>query len=158
MRPSGSWIPDRQEHHGPALDERLIGESLVLRPLFDALSRLLGQLAGVALLVSAGVEPDRQLSHLAMIKVQLQSVHEAYARLTPPRHLAGSFHAMGQTLALLKQIMARLDRRPAIALMDDGPFCELTQALTTARRLLLAGSAPGLGIVEFAGACCALGH
>jgi len=158
VRPSAVGFPDRQEHHGPALDERSIGESLALQPLFDRLSRLLGQLAGVALLASAGAEPDRQVCHLAVIKAQLQAAHDAYAGLARPRHLAESFHAMGQTLALLEHTMARLDRRPAIALLDDASFHELTQGLSAARRLLIAGSPPGLGIVDFAGACCARGH
>ena len=140
------------------LDERSIGESLALQPLFDRLSRLLGQLAGVALLASAGAEPDRQLCHLAVIKEQLQSARETYAGLAPPQHVAGSFRAMGQTLALIDEIMARLDRRPAIALLDDASFHELTQGLSAARRLLISGSPPGLGIVNFAGACCARGH
>lgn len=158
MRPSAVGLPGRQGHPGPVLDERSIGESLALQPLFDRLSRLLGQLAGVALLASAGAEPDRQLCHLAVIKEQLQSVHDAYAGLTRPRHLAESFHAMGQTLATLEQIVARLDRRPAIARLDDALFHELTQRLGAARRLLISGSPPGLGIVDFTGACCALGH
>jgi len=158
VKPSAVGFPGRQGHPRLALDERLIGESLALQPLFDRLSRLLGQLAGVALLASAGAEPDRQLCHLAVAKEQLQSAHEGYARLARPRHLADSFHAMGQALALLEQIMAQLDRRPAIALLDDASFCELTQGLSTARRLLLSASAPDLGIVDFVGACCALSH
>jgi hypothetical protein len=158
VRPSAVGLPGRREHPRPALDERSIGESLALKPLFDRLSRLLGQLAGVALLASAGTEPDRQLCHLAVIKTQLQSAREAHARLDPPQRLTGTFHAMGQTLALIDEIMARLDRRPAIALLDDDSFAALTQALSAARRRLLSGSAAGLGIVDFAGACCALGH
>jgi len=65
---------------------------------------------------------------------------------------------MGETLALMEETMARLDRRPAIALLDDDSFIALTQGLSAARRLLVSASAPGLGIVDFAGACCALGH
>jgi hypothetical protein len=158
VKPSAVAIPGWQEHRSPAVDERLIGEGLALRPLFDRLSRLLGQMAGLALLASAGAEPDRQVCHLAVVKAQLQAAHEAFARLARPLHLAGTFDAMGQTLALMEEIMARLDRRPAIALLDDGSFSALTQGLSAARRLLLSGSAPGLGIVDFAGACCALGH
>ena len=158
MKPSAVAISGRQEHRCPAVDERLIGEGLALQPLFNKLSRLLGQMAGMALLASAGTEPDRQVCHLASVKAQLQAAHEAYARLARPRHLAGTFHAMGETLALMDETMARLDRRPAIALLDDDSFFALTQGLSAARRLLVTASAPGLGIVDFAGACCALGH
>ncbi len=158
MKPSTVAIAGLREHRSPASDERSIVEGLALRPLFDRLSRLLGQLAGVALLASAGTEPDRQVCHLAVIKAQLQAAHEAFASLAPPRHLACTFDAMGQTLALIDEIMARLDRRPAIARMDDDSFAALTQALSAARRRLLSGSTAGLGIVDFAGACCALGH
>jgi len=158
VKPSTVAIAGRREHRSPAPDERSIVEGLALRPLFDRLSRLLGQLAGVALLTSAGAEPDRQVCHLAAIKAQLQAAHEAFASLAPPRHLAGTFHAMGQTLALIDEIMARLDRQPAIARLGDDSFAALTQALSAARRRLLSGSAAGLGIVDFAGACCALGH
>lgn len=136
----------------------MIGERLALQPLFNRLSRLLGQMAGMALLASAGAEPDRQVCHLAAVKAQLQAAHEAYARLARPQHLAGSFHAMGRTLALMEEMVARLERRPAIALLDDDSFFALAQELSAARRVLLSGSAPGLDIVDFAGACCALGH
>ena len=158
MRSPAVRISCRQQHRGPAIDEWLIGEGLALKPLFDRLSRLLGQLAGVALLASAGAEPDRQVCHLAAVKAQLRAAHEAYARLARPRHLAGTFHAMGETLVLIEETMAWLDQRPAIALLDDDSFFALTEALSAARRLLVTASAPGLGIVDFAGACCALGH
>ena len=158
MKPSAVGFPGRQAHRRPVLDERLIGEGLVLQPVFDRLSRLLGQLAGVALLASAGAEPDRQDCHLAVIKEQLEAAQEAFARLARPRHLAGTFHAMGATLALIEQVMAQLDRRPVVALLDDDLFSALTQTLAAARRLLLSASAPSLSIVDFSGACCALGH
>ena len=158
MKLTGVGLPDRQAHRRPALDERLIGESLVLQPVFDRLSRLLGQLAGVALLASAGAEPDRQDCHLAVIKEQLEAAEVAFARLARPRHLAGTFHAMGGTLALIEQVMARLDRRPGLAHLDDSSFSALTQMLAAARRLLLSASARGLAVVDFSGACCAHGH
>ncbi len=130
-----------------------------MRPLFDALSRLLGQLAGVLLLACAGIEPDRQASHLAMVKEQLQAAHACFAGLARPRHLGATFHAMGQTLALLDDVTARLERHPAAVLPGDGAFGTLMEELSAARRLLLAGSTPalGIGLVDFAGACCARG-
>jgi hypothetical protein len=162
VTPSPIGFPGRwaHRHRELAVDERLIGEGLALQTLFDRLSRLLGQLAGVALLASAGAEPDRQISHLAVVKEQLQAVREALAGLARPRHLAATFHAMVETLALMDEMTAWLDRRPAAAFLDDSAFCTLMERLSAARRLLLAGSAPGLGIglVDFAGSCCALGH
>jgi hypothetical protein len=167
VKPSSVALPGRRvhghRHRGPAasaLDEGLIGEGLALRPLFDRLSRLLGQLAGVAILVSAGADPDRQFCHLVVVKEQLQAAHEAFAKLAQPRRLVATFRAMGQTLTLLDEMTARLERRPAAVLQDDDTFSNLTGALSAARRLLLAGSVPnlGIGLVDFAGACCALGH
>jgi hypothetical protein len=142
------------------VDEKLVGEGLALQPLFDRLSRLLGQLAGVALLACAGADSDRQAGHLAVVKEQLEAAHAAFARLVRPQRLADSLHAMAESLALMDEMTACLDRRPAGLFLDDGAFSELLAKLNQARRLLLSGSAPGLGIglVDFAGACCAFGR
>jgi len=162
VKPSALVLPGsgvhRHRHGEPAVDEQLIGESVALRPLFDRLSRLLGQLAGLALLASAGTEPERQVGHLTVVKEQLAAVRDALATMDRPRRLAATFRAMAETLARMDAVTARLGRRPAVLLLDDDAFSTLTEELGAARRLLLAGSAPalGIGLVEFSAACCAL--
>ena len=141
-------------------DDVLVAEQLALQPLSDRLSRLLGQVAGILHLVSAGTEPNRQLCPLASVRDQLEAARAAFAGFARPRRLAASFRAAGRTLAMLDEILARLERRPATAPGDDREFLRLIERLRVARHQLHAGGALrlGIGIVDFTGACCAFGR
>jgi len=150
--------PDHR--HPPAGDETLLAERLVLAPLFDRLSRILGQMAGLLMLAAAGLGPERLASHVASLKDQLAAAREGFAGSNAPSRLPAGFAAAGSALAELEELAAQLGSRPAGMLGDDRAFVDALGRLAGIRGRLLAASAPGLGIglVDFAGACCAWGR
>lgn len=146
-------------HAAPA-DEALVAEQVALAPLFDRLSRILGQVAGLLLLSAAKLEAGRLSSHLASVKDQLAEAREAFAELPAPRRLPASLEAAGRALSALDALATELAERPAGTLHSDGEFMTALDRLAAIRAALVAASAPGLGIglVDFAGACCAWGR
>jgi hypothetical protein len=77
--------------------------------------------------------------------------------MPPPAALPASAEALRQVLPLLGEILDKLEeRRPA----GEDRLPALLSRLQATRRLLLAGSAPalGIGLVDLAGACCAGTH
>jgi hypothetical protein len=131
--------------------ERLIAEQLLLQPLDERASRLLGQLAGILLLATAGTDPERPRAHLPALRARYAEVCATYRELAPPHHLGATFRAIGEALALIGGALDELDARAAAPL----PMARLQAA----RRALQRGSRPALGIapVDLASACCA-GH
>ena len=117
-------------HLHPGLDtgpgEAAIAAAMTLKPVYDRLSALLGQAAGLLLLTTAGSgDPAAERLHLISLRAQYAEIEESLRRMAPQPFLP----------ALLGRLLE-------------------------ARRLLLAGSAPrlGMGLVDLSGACCAGSH
>jgi hypothetical protein len=138
-----------------APEEAAIAAELALKPLFDGLSALLGQAAGILLLGNAGGDPARERLHLIAMREQYAAASDALGSMTRPLGLAASFDAARRALPLLGDILASLERHSPCA----GDSKVLLGRLLEARRILVDGSAPrrGLGLVDLTGACCA-GH
>jgi len=129
---------------------------MALKPLYDRLSALLGQAAGLLLLMAAGPDPERERLHLIAMRGQYAAAADAL-HLVLPAALPASTAALRQALPLLGEILDKLEeRRPA----GEDRLPALLGRLQAARRLLLAGSAPalGIGLVDLSGACCAGAH
>jgi hypothetical protein len=137
-------------------EEAAIAAQLALRPVFDRLSALLGQAAGVLLLSNAGGDPARERLHLIAMREQYAAASDALRAMPRPLGLAASFDAAQRVLPMLGEILNVLERRSPCA--EDSKA--LLRRLLEARRTLLNGSAPrhGLGLVDLAGACCAGQH
>jgi hypothetical protein len=136
-----------------ASPESVIAERVALKPLFDRLAGLMGQAAGILLLSHAGGDPTRERLHLIAMREQYAAAGAALGAMPRPRGLAASFDAAQRALPMLGDILRSLERRPPSA--DDSKA--LLGRILEARRILLDGSAPGLGLIDLKGACCA-GH
>jgi hypothetical protein len=138
-----------------APEESVIAAQVALKPLFDRLSALMGQAAGILLLANAGGDPARERLHLIAMREQYAGAGAALRAMPRPLGLAASFDAAVHALPMLGEILNVLERRSPCA--DDSKA--LLRRLLEARRILLDGSAPrhGLGLVDLADACCA-GH
>jgi hypothetical protein len=141
----------------PAPGEAAIAAQMALKPLYDRLSALLGQAAGLLLLMAAGPDPERERLHLISMRAQYAAARDALRGAPPTTALPGSRLALERTLPLLGEIIEALDRRQPAA---EDRWQPLLGRLLAARRLLLAGSAPrlGIGLVDVTGACCAGPH
>ena len=130
---------------------------MALAPVYDRLSRILGQIAGLIMLSGSSLEAGRISSHLASVKDQLAEAREAFAGLSSPNRLARSFAAAGSAIPALDALAAGLAKRPAGTLRDDAEFGAALDRIAAIRAALHAASAPGLGIgvVDFTSACCA---
>ena len=148
-------------HLHPGLDagpgEAAIAAAMTLKPVYDRLSALLGQAAGLLLLTTAGADRQAERLHLISLRAQYAEIEESLRRMAPQPFLPASDDALRRALPLIGEIVEALaDRPPA----SGGPLPALLERLLEARRLLLAGSAPrhGIGLVDLTGACCAGPH
>lgn len=158
---SGHGFGQAHNHIQPApIDEALVAEQLTLAPLFDRLSRILGQIAGLLLLSSAGLNAEHLSNHLASVQDQLAEAREVFTGLPAPRRLRMSFDGAGSALSAMEEFTRQLAKRPGGTLGDDGEFRTALDRLAAIRARLLRASAPslGIGLVDFASACCAWGH
>jgi len=146
-------------HPGPdaAPGEAAIAAAMLLKPVYDRLSALLGQAAGFLLLTTAGGNPETARLHLISLRAQYAEIEESLRSMAPQTYLPASDHALRRALPLIGEILEALGTRPSAA---DGPLPGLLGRLLEVRRLLLAGSAPrlGVGLVDLSGACCAGSH
>ncbi len=143
----------------PSGDEVAAAEA-VLKPVFDRLSALLGQAAGVLMLALAGAAPEGQRLHLAAMRESCLAAEAGLATLGGTARWAASRRAAEQALPILREILEALDARYAEALEGGPELSDLLRRLATARRILLAGGQPrlGLSVVDLASACCAGAH
>jgi len=146
-------------HRGPDIGpgEAAIAAAMRLKPVYDRLSALLGQAAGLLLLITAAADPEAERLHLISLRAQYAEVEESLRRMTPALLLPASADALRRALPILGEILEALaERRPA----SGAPLRALLGRLLEVRRLLLAGSAPrlGIGLVDLTGACCAGSH
>ena len=146
-------------HPGPdaAPGEAAIAAAMLLKPVYDRLSALLGQAAGFLLLTTAGGNPETARLHLISLRAQYAEIEESLRSMAPQTYLPASDHALRRALPLIGEILEALGTRPSAA---DGPLPGLLGRLLEVRRLLLAGSAPrlGVGLVDLSGACCTGSH
>jgi hypothetical protein len=131
--------------------EPVVAEQLRLQPLYERSARLLGLLAGILLLATAGRDPAPQRRHLPALRAQYAATCAAYRDLVPARHLRATFGSIGTALDQIGAALGELDSAAAPPL--------LFAHLQAARRALQQGSRPTLGLtpVDITTACCA-GH
>jgi hypothetical protein len=145
------------EHHaGRPLSEAAIAEQLAIAPQFARASRMLGQLAGILLLVAGGGDPERQRTHLLVLKEQYEATCDAYRNLASPTELGPTFAAVAAVLRLIGAALQRLEHRAARPSAEGG-LAPLLAELGKARQILQTGSVPGLGlaVVDLTTSCCA---
>jgi hypothetical protein len=148
-------------HLHPAPDtgpgEAAIAAAMMLKPLYDRLSALLGQAAGLLLLTTAGADPEAERLHLVSLSAQYAEAEEALRTMAPAPLLPAAAAALRCALPIIGEILEALSNREP---ESDCPLPALLERLLEARRLLLAGSAPrlGIGLVDLTGACCAGPH
>jgi hypothetical protein len=141
----------------PAPGDEVAAEQMALQPVFARLAALLGQAAGVLMLALVRADPERQRLHLAAMRENHAAAAAALAAPAAPSPLAASRRAAEQALPILRGILDALDARYGAALEGGAELSDLFRRLAAARRILLAGSEPrlGLGLVDLTGACCA---
>jgi hypothetical protein len=145
--------------------EDLAAAEAALKPVFDLVAALLGQAAGILLLAMANAEPERQRLHLISLNQRYRIAEDAlWALPLSPRATAG-FRAARTALPILGAILQGLEESCVTAAAGGVALAGLLARLADARRILLAGSAPGhglghrpghgLALVDLSGACCA---
>jgi hypothetical protein len=135
-------------------EEARIAAELTVKPLFDRLSALLGQIAGILLLASARGDSESERLHMLALRAQFSAAIEAVQRVTPAPGLYASYEATRQALPIMGEMLADLENRRAA---DEGALRRHIGRVLEVRRLLLEASVPalGVGLVDLAGACCA---
>jgi hypothetical protein len=68
-----------------APEESVIAAQVALKPLFDRLSALMGQAAGVLLLTTADANPDREWLHLIAMREQYAAASAALRAMPHPQ-------------------------------------------------------------------------
>ncbi|MCB9948131.1 MAG: hypothetical protein H6842_09920 [Rhodospirillaceae bacterium] len=144
-------------------DEAVIAYLGTVRPIYDALGRVLGQLSGLLLLASTGGRSGLDLDR-GMYRTATGQLGEAAERLRAVRvpAAAARHHARLAAIAeTLGEVARALDRAPVRRLDDHSlrPAAALVDQLSAGQRLLISVSEPRAGMtpVDFSGACCSCG-
>jgi hypothetical protein len=116
---------------------------------------MLGQLAGILLLVAGGGDLERQRTHLLVLKEQYEATCDAYRSLASPIELGPTFAAVAAVLRLIGAALQRIEHHAARP--SEGGLALLLAELGKARQILQTGSVPGLGlaVVDLTTSCCA---
>ena len=83
-----------------------------LKPVYDRLSALLGQAAGLLLLITAAADPEAERLHLISLRAQYAEVEESLRRMAPQPLLPASDDALRRALPLIGEIVEALANRP----------------------------------------------
>jgi hypothetical protein len=138
-------------------DDEMIAYLSAVRPIYDALKRCLGQLAGLLLLFQAkGLDRNRGELLMSTVRQQLAETGERIRALGAPAGASFHYGRLSNLSRGLKAVGEKLDR--TIDLVDPGSadLDAVMDALFSIQRGLLETAEPraGLAPVDFAAACC----
>ena len=136
-------------HPGPDIGpgEAAIAAAMMLKPVYDRLSALLGQAAGLLLLTTAGADPQAERLHLISLRAQYAEIEESLRRMAPQPLLAASDDALRRALPLIGEIVEALANRPPEAgFSKPGACCwrAARRGWGSASSISPAPAAPGL--------------
>jgi len=138
-----------------AATDELVAAALELKPLYDRLSALLGQIAGLLLLSGSRRDLESERLHLISLHAQCAEAEAAFGDLSPAARALAAGEAAARALAMLAEMLEAIDRNLDAA---RGPMpANVLAQLQSARRLLLMAAAPRLGIklIDLSAGCCA---
>jgi hypothetical protein len=137
--------------------DALIGYLGAVRPVYDALKRVLGQISGVLILAEVGARDDgREDGILAAGRTELAEARERWHAVNAPTAARRHHQAVGEIALMLDEAFALLQRRLRGAEATDD---RLVGLLFRAQRALLRAAEPraGMAPVDFRHACCSCG-
>lgn len=142
---------------GPGLDrDDFIRYGLALRPGYDRLGRVLGQIAGLLILARLGSRFESDWPTVATVVEQARSAESELCGVTPPpaarQHHARLVGAMQATLSVVRAVGQTLPRGEGLHDRLDA----WTRDLQAAGRTLSGCAIEGLGLMplDFSQACC----
>ncbi len=141
-------------------DDALIRYCGAVRPVYDALKRVLGQLSGVLLLMQTEADdPDWREPMLRSAMEQLQEARERLATVRPPRSAEPHCEKLGAIAAALARLLGEVGENALRLGRSKGEVDALVGKVFQVHRLLLAASEPRAGMtpVDFRHACCSCG-
>lgn len=145
--PTGGITTDRDE---------LMRYALSVRPCYDRLNRVIGQLAGLFILAHARgrVEPD--FEPMAAVLAQLAEVREALHGVRAPVNAQRHLVRLRRVLHLIDEVAAQFHRGGWTRERTNEALGGWNNRLKTAHAHVRAASAAGLGMtpVDFGQACC----
>jgi hypothetical protein len=152
--------PDADEAASLMPDDRSVRYGLAARSSYDGLRRLIGQLAGLAILLTASRRRDiLDLPDLPLARERWQDIGTGIAALDAPpalaRHfgsLTAAYRLVGDIITGLASLSTTADAERVLDIAND--------SLKRAYRVLQDASEPRLGMtmVDFNHACCNCGR
>lgn len=139
-----------------ALSEAIAGYVVTTRPIYDGLRRLIGQLAGLLVLVHAGGRRDvLDLGDVPAARERWNDLEQRLGAIRPPQRLQSHFRRIEAAHATLGEVLHDFD----LARLQPDWQQQLDRAgesIKGAYILLQAASEPRVGMtpVDFSHACC----
>jgi hypothetical protein len=139
-----------------SLNEAIAGYVVAIRPIYDALRRLIGQVAGLLVLVHAGGRRDiLDLPDVSAARERCNEIEQRLDALQPPHGLQFHFGRLEATQVTLGDVLRDLDaarRQPDWQQHLD----RAGERIKSAYAFLQSASEPRAGMtpVDFSRACC----
>ena len=138
-------------------DERIAAYLSTLRPVYDAMKRCLGQMAGLLLLLQTRcLDPHRaDVTHDAMREI-LVELSDRLCVLKAPEGAQRHFHGLEALVRQLEAGAEQLSRQKDLIDPASADLDALVRRLFAIQQGLLAAAEPraGLSPVDFTAACC----
>lgn len=141
---------------GTILNEAVAGYVVAIRPVYDGLRRLIGQVAGLLVLVHAGGRRDiLDLPDVSAARERCDEIEQRLGAIRPPLGLQSHFRRLEATQATLGDVLGDLDsarRQPDWQEHLD----RASDRIKGAYAFLQSASEPRAGMtpVDFSHACC----
>jgi hypothetical protein len=136
--------------------DELIAYALSVRPLYDGLGRLTGQLAGLLLLAQVRGRFDADLEAFATPRERERECAEKIRSITPPKGAARRHWALCRAMSIVSEVTHQLSNPKSKPEQVREQVAAWTDQLKRANALVrwAADASLGLNPIDFSQACC----
>lgn len=168
------WLPDRMIHlfdcsvfslpqmsldptvNIATTNDEMILYSLMLRPSYEAIGRIIGQLAGLFILLYAKRDFDMDFPVVAMVKNQLEKSSDAIRSIKPPHTALAHYQHVLRAFTKVELVFAQFNQSTLTGEPLQEHIKALTQGLKQAHAIVSGVAVEQLGMmpIDFSSACC----
>lgn len=139
--------------------DELIAYALKLRPCYDRINRIIGQLAGLFILMLARERFIADYPAITLVQDQMAETIDAVHAIKPPIHAQRHYVSVVNAMELVNSVTAEFDASVRSPRHLQETVDSWTGRLKAAHAILVAAASQELGCmpVDFSQACCSCG-
>lgn len=136
--------------------DELIRYALAMRPCYDRINRVIGQLAGLFILAHAMGRIETDFEAMQAVLQQMAEVREAVSSISPPANARRHYVRMLKVQRVIDEVAIDFRRSGRTRERTNEALTRWNDALKSAHTQLRAASSGQLGMlpVDFGQACC----